>query len=162
MTFFQITIYIIASLILLSVIATVIRKKKGAPEYRQKIDALKNRAEKELKGLYTYKTVEIFPFLDDKCNAFLICRDRKKDLMSVVTEEETYIMKNNSEKTCDIQVNKIDKNSYDSVVCNIASSELANPVCLVFASRKHKTKGYLGKSILEDAEFFKNKFLDLN
>ena len=162
MTLFQIVIYIIATLILLSVIATSTRKKKGSPEYRKKIDSLKERAEEELKGLYSYKTVEIYPFLDDRCNAFLICRDRKKDLMSVVTEEKTYIMKNSIEKACDIQVNNIGKNSFDSVICNISSSELEKPIQITFASCKHRTKGYLGKSILENAEFFKSKFLDLN
>ena len=161
MTPFQSLIYIVCAVILFGIIVTKIQKKKGGPDYRKKIDALKSRAQEDLKGKYS-DAVEIYPFLSDTCQVYLICRDRNKDLMSVVTEDKTFIMKIKDENECEILVNHIEKKAFDSVTCRIKSPSLSDALDVVLASQKHNVKSYLGKSILENADFFRNKLLDLN
>lgn len=155
-------IYCLILLFIILFIRSNRKTKASIGNYRRAIDDLKDRAQVDLEGLYSDSSIEIYPFLNDTCHAFLICRDREKDLMAVVTEEDTHVMSISTAKNCEVIKDSTEKKSFDSLICRITSEQLEEPLDIVFSSDKHKEKGYIGKALIEDAQFFRNKLLNLD
>ena len=158
MNFFQTFLIIAAILIFISGIVAKLRNPKGVPDYRIKIDNLKDKTEKQLHGKYS-DSIEIYPFLNDKSKPFLVCIDPEKHFTAIASDEHTVILHHGKKKKCELLTESQDKKYFESITCRISSEELEEDLIIPLAENRHRKKSYIGKALLRNAEEFRGKVL---
>jgi len=112
--------------------------------------ALKDRAVETL-GQSKYDKATKVPYMGDNANGFILCFSKDADIMALITYDDTYVMKYNSKKSCEVIVDG-DKTHFNSLVVSIAAPELEHDVRLALATSRHRRRSFVGKAILQDAE----------
>ena len=116
--------------------------------------ALRDRAVEHF-GSHKCESMQIVPYMTDDNNGYLLCMNKEKDIMSLISYEEIYDMKYHSKKSCEVIVDG-DGRYIDSIKCVISCADPALNFTINLANKRHRAKGYMGKFMQVDANELKS------
>ena len=125
-------------------------RQMAAQHNRDVFGALSNKCIEEF-GRAKFDKMKKVPYMGDNSNGYILCFDKKSDIMAMVTYDDIFTMKYSSKKSCEIIIEGDDK-SYSKLVCHISAPELENDLDICLAQSRHRRKSFMGKAILQDAQ----------
>ena len=128
-------------------------RAKATQHNKDVFGALKDKAVDHF-GSHKCETMQFIPYMADDNNGYLLCMSKEKDIMSIISYEETYDMKYHSKKSCEVIVDG-DGKYIDGIRCVVSCTEPPMSFTVKLAGRRHRAKGYMGKFILSDANELK-------
>ena len=128
-------------------------REKASQKNKDIFGALKDKAVEHF-GSHKCEGMQVVPYMTDDNNGYILCMNKEKDIMSIISYEEIIDMKYNTKKTCEVIVDG-DGKYVDSIRCVISCPDPQVNYTINLAGKKHRAKGFMGKFILSDANELK-------
>ncbi len=133
------------------------RRKASKKNYRHLLEELTEKAFSDL-GISRKETLEIYPYISDDNDNYILAVYRKKDIMAIVSAEDCWKMSTKSKKQCTVETERGEKpRTVSCVRCVVDAPEFDENIIIYFSKRTHREKEFVYRFILENANEFKSR-----
>ncbi|MBR1918063.1 MAG: hypothetical protein IJ831_00395 [Spirochaetales bacterium] len=131
------------------------RRKVSRKNYRHLLEKLTEKAFNDL-GLSRKETLEIYPYISDDNDNYILAVHKKKNIMAIVTDEDCWRMSIDSRKKCTVEIERGERpGTVSCVKCLVDAPEFDENIIVFFSKRPHREKEFVYRFILENANEFK-------
>jgi len=133
------------------------KNREGRMRYRMIMSELHGRA---VDLLGKSDAMQLYPYMSDTEESCILCVDRKRDLIAVVTMDSLLKMKISEPRECEIVADIENDKILKSVACVVTYPPTGGSMTVHIGSRPHRLKGYLGRFLMKNARDFKSEIED--